>query len=249
MGLKICLVTETEKQRWILRYWAEELQKRIDGSAVATKADSGADVNVFINYALYQDVPTKTIGVFTHREFKGPLKARFDKVARRVDWCVAQCEITASHLPKARTSVLRFYPIEQFYKDNLVLGVVGRSYKSGRKRLHWLGRLEQIPGIKIKRPRKKLPEAEMPAFYDGLDYLVVLSENEGGPMPVLEAMARGKPVIAPNVGWCWEFPGLCYRDLDELVKIVEGLVIPRNGWDKTAAALEGICTNLISTER
>ena len=45
-------------------------------------------------------------------------------------------------------------------------------------------------------------------FYSKIDYLVVTSREEGGPMVVPEALAHGVPVIAPNVGWCWEFPSV-----------------------------------------
>lgn len=47
-------------------------------------------------------------------------------------------------------------------------------------------------------------------FYAAIDYLVVTSTIEGGPMPVIDAIANGVPVIAPDVGWCWEFPVMRY---------------------------------------
>jgi hypothetical protein len=49
------------------------------------------------------------------------------------------------------------------------------------------------------------------AFYRSIDYLVVTSRDEGGPMVVPEAIAHGVPVIAPpDVGWCGEFDILRY---------------------------------------
>lgn len=66
------------------------------------------------------------------------------------------------------------------------------------------------------------------AFYAAIDYLVVTSTEEGGPMPVLEAIARGVPVIAPNVGWCWEFPVLRYAvgEYEALRQVLEQLTAP-----------------------
>ena len=46
-----------------------------------------------------------------------------------------------------------------------------------------------------------------PGFYERLDYLLIPSLWEGGPMSLLEALACGIPVIAPDVGWCPEFEG------------------------------------------
>jgi glycosyltransferase involved in cell wall biosynthesis len=40
-----------------------------------------------------------------------------------------------------------------------------------------------------------------PAFYHHIDYLLIPSLWEGGPMALLEAMAAGIPIIAPDVGW------------------------------------------------
>lgn len=49
--------------------------------------------------------------------------------------------------------------------------------------------------------------ASYPGFYERLDYLLIPSLWEGGPMSLLEALACGIPVIAPDVGWCPEFQG------------------------------------------
>lgn len=47
---------------------------------------------------------------------------------------------------------------------------------------------------------KRIPFAEMPDFYRGLDVFVCTSAIEGTPNPVLEAMACGIPVVSTDVG-------------------------------------------------
>ena len=229
------VVKEKEARRWILRPWAEALARVLPDAVIGATPDPDAAANLFINYAGYSPVSTLTMAMFTHREHdhRGEV---FDRVAREVDWCFAQSEITASLLPPGKTSVLPTgLTNDAFYKRPLVLGIAGRAYKSGRKRMHWIKDLRAIEGVEVRATGGKVPLVDMPAFYDGLDYLVVLSDNEGGPQPVLEALARCKPVIAPNVGYCWDYPVLRYSTKEELLDIVQRLVIPRDIWKRAAS--------------
>jgi len=100
--------------------------------------------------------------------------------------------------------------------------------------MDWVDELRAIPGVLVTTTDGKIPWLDMPGYYDGLDYLVVISENEGGPKPVVEALARGVPVIAPDVGYCWDFPVLRYRTKDGLLDIVRRLAVPRDAWAATA---------------
>ena len=52
---------------------------------------------------------------------------------------------------------------------------------------------------------------------------MVTATNEGGPVPVLDALTMGVPIIAPNVGWCWEYPVIKYSNNEELCKIINSL--------------------------
>ena len=232
--MKLHIVTETEAQRWSLRMDAENLARETPGAVVNTVPDPGADVNMFINYALYQPVDTVTTAMFTHREREGPFRAKFDAVKQAVDWCFAMNWHTLALLPPEKSSVMWVWPDPRYYRDKLVLGICGRAYKSGRKRMEWVQDLQAVPGVEVRTTRGKISASDMPGYYDGLDYLVVVADNEGGPKPVVEALARGCPVIAPNVGYCWEFPVLRYRTKEELLGIVRSLVIPRDAWKRTA---------------
>jgi len=230
------IVTETENQCWSLRRDAENLATYTKGAVINTVPDPNADINMFINYALYEPVDTITTAMFTHQEFEDPLKSRFDSVAEKVDWCFAMCPNTLSYLPQWKSSIMWVWPSPQFYREEpLVLGISGRGYKSGRKRMHWEDEIASIPGITVKTTGGKLRWEEMPSYYDSLDYLVVVSENEGGPKPVVEALARGVPVIAPDVGYSWEFPVIRYDGTKSgLLSLLSSLVIPKNGWEHTA---------------
>jgi len=232
--VKLNIVTEKESQRWSLLYDAENLVEWMPGAVVADKPDPTADVNMFVNYALYEPVDTVTTAMFTHLEHEGSLVDTFLDVAEAVDWCFAMCQKTLWQLPPEKSSILTVWPSQQFYRSHLNIGVCGRDYKSGRKRMDWVDELRAIPGVLVITTDGKIPWLDMPGYYDSLDYLVVISENEGGPKPVVEALARGVPVIAPDVGYCWDFPVLRYRTKDGLLDIVRRLAVPRDAWAATA---------------
>jgi glycosyltransferase involved in cell wall biosynthesis len=104
-----------------------------------------------------------------------------------------------------------------------VFGVLGRVYGKKRKGAELV--LEAVKeGFDFRACSDFLPVGrkvapcpvthkieDRAAFLDSIDYLVVTSTEEGGPMPVIEALARHVPVIAPRVGWCWEFPVIRYE--------------------------------------
>ena len=102
-----------------------------------------------------------------------------------------------------------------------------------------------IPGVEVRTTGGKVAWEDLPAWYDGLDYLAVISENEGGPKPVVEALARGVPVIAPDVGYCWEFPVIRYDTKEELLDIVRRLVMPGDGWARTGAHVQEVHERLL----
>ena len=60
---------------------------------------------------------------------------------------------------------------------------------------------------------KKIPQNEMPAFYNSINLYICASKEEGTPMPVLESMAMGIPVISTNVGVVEEAFGKLQKEL------------------------------------
>ncbi len=94
-----------------------------------------------------------------------------------------------------------------FFKDekkynNFTVGWVG-DVKNPFKRSHLLDKLNHKIVVKsdmMKSHRYNLLQQDMPDFYNSIDILLIMSESEGTPMPLLEAMASGKIVISTDVG-------------------------------------------------
>ena len=104
----------------------------------------------------------------------------------------------------------------------------------------------KIPGIEIRFTGGTLQIEQLPDFYRSIDYLLVLSENEWGPLPVLEALAMGKPVIAPDVGWCWDYPVIRYAGIEAFSYILKGLVVREI--DQESAQIRRVIDKALSTK-
>lgn len=246
--MKITIVTEPSPG-WVLRRISDSLADNLPNTTVSTEPDLTSDINFYVNYALFKEKTTLDVGWFTHREKDGPLVDVFNNAAKRVDLCIAQCKKTAALLPLEKTYIMQAAPDEQFHKKNIIFGVVGREYPSGRKRFHWIDELRKINGIEIKFTNSQIPWDKMPDFYREIDYLLILSDNEGGPIPLLEALAMGVPVISSDVGFAKEYTTIIYDDLEDLKKIINKLIIPKNIWKILANNLEVIFKDLINKNR
>lgn len=239
--MRINIVTEASPG-WVLRKISETVKGYMPDTYITEYAPDGkGDINLYINYALFKHKTNKIdVGWFTHKESDG----KFDKIAKEVDYCIAMSNKTGKLLPSNKTTVIEPCADFQFYKDKLVLGCVGRTYPSGRKKFNLIEDIESIEGVEVRVTNGKVVWDKMSDFYKGIDYLLILSTNEGGPMPVLEAIAYGKPVIAPDVGWCWEYPVIRYNSIDELKKIINKLIYPKDCWKVSTMKTYNLCKEL-----
>lgn len=220
---RINIITEeqTGEHPWILRRAALEAQKALPD--ISINGEKG-DINYFVNYALLKD-PVKgiSVGHYTHLEEKGVARQRFIQNIQFFDYFTTTCFNTSAILVKYGVLPEKIFKIpygsDDRLKKDIVFGVVGRVYPSGRKGEYLVEKAVK-EGYNFKAWGKGWPcksdttWANLPSFYSEIDYLVVTSLNEGGPIPVIDAIRAGVPVIAPDVGWCWEFPVIKYKKGD-----------------------------------
>jgi len=243
--MKINIITEP-KPGWVLRNISENLQKNLPDSYITDyRHDGNADINLYVNYALFRGKTNQIdVGWFTHREELGDLAKKFDSVAQEVDYCISMCKKTSFLLPPEKTKVILPCSDPQFLKKEIIFGCVGKNQPSGRKQFELIDEITKIEGAKVLFTNQKIKWSDMPSFYASIDYLLILSRNEGGPLPVLEAIACGKPVIAPDVGWCWDFPVIRYEDFESLKKIIESLCTSKNCWKTSGSETHKILKEL-----
>jgi glycosyltransferase involved in cell wall biosynthesis len=134
--------------------------------------------------------------------------------------------------------------------DPRVIGFSGFVYRSGRKGGALAERLVErfgdrcsftASGRKWPCPTKLYRWRDVPAFFRGLDLYVSTATIEGGPMPTLEALASGIPVvIGAGVGIHDELPDELgihrYRagDADDIVRAVDEALSTLDRVDRAA---------------
>ncbi|MDD5059290.1 MAG: glycosyltransferase [Sideroxydans sp.] len=198
------------------------------GAAPVPKGYDAIHLMGYFEAQIVKDWPDVPVGAyFTHREESQPEKARlFDEVAERVDLRIATCRLYAEPLSEHGLTVQCAAPLE---RDRFVItdarpsgrrpvaGFSGYTYKNHRKGedlVETLLRSDAGKAVDWKASGRGWPVAtkgytwnQMPEFYQSLDVLVVPSRVEGIPMPPLEALACGVPVVVPReVGLLDELP-------------------------------------------
>lgn len=233
---------------WIINRVAHAI--RLPNLTISREPTRRADINFFVNYHAFGTYHEGTLNVpwMTHLPSKeddgGFRRRRFFNVANKADYCIAMSQNTAMHCPPHKTVVWGGAVDPKFLKKKLIIGVSSKI--SRRKRPDRINALKKIPGVEVRVTGGKLPFDQLPGWFRELDYLVVTSDTEGGPYSVLEAIAAGVPVIAPDVGWCWEHPVIRYDGTTKgLIETVKALRPDPDPWAKASKALEQIFTKML----
>lgn len=227
---------------WILEKCAKEISEKADQVTYGTEIDPSADIQYYINYsARTRRISPIEIAFFTHSERDPNARQRYFDAAADVDHCVCMSDRYARELiehgiaPEKITTIAPGVDLDLFY-PRIRIGVVGRTYHTGRKGEALVAQVMDVPGIEWcftgagwPGPSTHVPDGGMPDFYNSLDYVLVPALYEGGPMSVLEGLACGIPIITSDVGWAFEYPHIPFEngDAESLRKVLEGLVAER----------------------
>lgn len=254
---------------WILEKLAEEIKSRLPYVTYDVVPDADALIQYYMTYGTYRGrISPHEISLFTHLEEQPAAAQKFFETAAAMDVCVAMSLATEDLLvgKASRTTTISPGVDLDRFSPKLRIGVVGRTYHTGRKGEDLVAAVQDLPDIEWvftgegwPAPAQPVPEDELPAFYRSLDYVLVPARIEGGPMCVLEALACGVEVIAPPVGWVPQFPHLEFRtgDAQDLRRVLTEVIEKRRTlrrsvesytWDDWAAKHHALFVSMVGEE-
>ena len=258
----------TSDRGWILERLASEITSRLDYVRHTDVPDPAADINYYITYSCWSGrVSRIEMAWFAHLEPAGEARERFFEVASAMDHCLTQARLYENLLRDYGVAGVSTIPPGvdlDLFTPRLKIGVVGRAYHTGRKGEHLVGQLVDMPGIDWHftgtgwpGPALELPDEDMPKFYRDMDYILVPSLYEGGPMCVVEALASGTEVISSPVGWVPDFPHIGFEtgNVDDLRRVLLELCAKKNRlretvlgrtWDAWAAGHHAVFQDLVA---
>lgn len=200
----------TENGSWILRRIAQELSSI---GTVSTKPIEGFDIYYFVNYALARKFGKQNginVGFFTHKD-----EEYIDNWIESEKICDIGVYMADRYKPECKITA-KIYPTGLDYiglNPRLKVGLAGRIYKNGRKGDDWIADLVKIKGLEWYalgddsweklgdiKSMKWQSDKQAKMFYEFIDVLVCASTLEGGPVPIVEAIKCGTPVISRACG-------------------------------------------------
>lgn len=236
MAPRISVICRNHGEDRIIPRMARALRD-VNGWSLGAAPDPKADavyLSAYFESQILKGWPAVPVaGYLTHREEDPPGNAKsklFDQMAQRLDLRVVTCGLYADQVAQWGPTVQAAAPLERERFTPLpnpspkgrgarVVGFSGYTYPNHRKgedlvkallsskvgqRVEW-----RASGRGWPVPTKRYAWKDMPKFYQGLHVLVVPSRVEGIPMPPLEALACGVPVVVPReVGLLDELPDM-----------------------------------------
>lgn len=201
------------------------------GWSLSERPDPLAQWNYFMPYIEFTQRfsdfnATKTAAYFSHYDPHNPTKALWwDIAAERVDLRIVTAPMYYDLVAPTGPTVLIPAPVDPIYSVGInnrrgakrIVGVSGFTYSDGRKGEGLVGLVAhsergqrytwKAAGRGWPVPTKGYPWDAMPAFYRSLDIYLCAAQVEGVPLPPLEALACGIPVVIPiGVGYLDELP-------------------------------------------
>jgi hypothetical protein len=221
-----------QDRNWVMEKLANHFSKYLIDSKISNSINSNADVNFYFNWHAMHQKTNFDVCFFTH-----PMNKRlWEATANSCDIGVLHGDKYSDLIPQNKRIVFHPPPFENFLPQRKIkVLIVGRRYfpsdGSDRKNFKLASLIGGLENVVLTFTEGKLTEEELKQAYLNTDYVLITSEMEAGPMCVVEALAMNKPVIAPDVGWCWDYPVIKFTDGEDLLEVFKKLSFSNNSWE------------------
>lgn len=210
----------SDNRSWILKRMATESINHPDiEGVVSRKVDPTADINYFVNYALFKPVATPVACYFTH--FEDKFASEWKRAERA---CSGAVFMAHRYKPNCKLSV--FIPPTglDYQHEDFTIGIVGAQYTNGRKgedrileianalkdlpicwhfhggNWHILKDLREIDSNHSFKTTEWKSDKDSIEFYKNINLYFTAAKLEGGPVPALEAAKVGCEMLTFDVG-------------------------------------------------
>jgi glycosyltransferase involved in cell wall biosynthesis len=233
---------------WVLQRIAKELEK--NGWTVSTEPIKGFDIYYFVNYALARKFGKQdgiNAGFFTHKD-----EEYLDNWTKSEKICDIGVYMADRYKPDCKITAKIFPTGLEVESRPLQIGVVGRLYANGRKGEQEIECLATVHKVKVLGDDswKKIgitditkweSDKQAGEWYKSIDVLYCASNLEGGPIPVMEAIKLGVPVIVGDIGNIEEWNELVYIGIEpkDRIRLLNDFALKnfkrnqlrKKGWD------------------
>jgi len=239
-----------------IAFWLKAGLVEIGEVVISDAHDPEADINYHLpwHFILQEDCPGKNVIFYTHHH-KG-MRNELAKACDLADKIICMSfhgrkELLAIGVPAEKLWVA-YCGTDGFGAVKRNIGVVGAVQPDGRKREHLLtelafaldpielelvnfliiGRGWEATIDKLERHGASVTyfpdigDDKLIELYGAMNLLLVTGEMEGGPMPVLEGLRSGVPIIAPNAGYAADFLNNTYGSQEYLISEIKRFLRP-----------------------
>jgi len=214
--------------------------------------DPDADVNIHIPWHILVDSPKNNLDIILFTHVNPGVEGKLKLAAAKADHIFAMSKHGIHTLRQngIQNSVSIITPdVEGYIPRKIKVGIVGTEQPNGRKRSwllaelawnynldpfhfvilgkNWDGVIPYVSNLGVSVENIKSVDSNY-NFYHGIDLLLCTGFVEGGPLPLIEALACGVPVLSPPYGYALDYlpPESIYNSIEELSMCLKEFVSP-----------------------
>ena len=213
-------------------WWSNEYKRQLEqiNASNIYFVDNSQDVNYWIicgSFLSKKEVIGIDIVCFNHP------KKYWEECIKQAHHCIFQSKRYFDSVDIPNKSLISMGLDLEVFKPKIKIGIV--ACLQNRKNIEFLKQIieqvsdkfefhvcgprwgEELNHYKNVKYHGEIPYKDMPEFYQNLNYLLITSTMEGGPYPLIEALACEVQVLTTDVGYVGEVYPIVYKDKQDLL--------------------------------